>query len=351
MPQISIIANFYKSENFIPQLIQSVINQSYQDWELICVNDCSPMNDLEIINYYAKRDSRIIVISNPKNLGISKSKFEGIKKARGKYLMFIDGDDWLENEALERCVKPAEKYDIDMVIMSSQKVLLKGFIRYKRPWKNKDVHRIISQPELFDKYYINFFGINLFSVTYWGKLIRKDAIDRACLSPSDSDYSEDEIFNMMLFPHLKSMYMIDYIGYNWRWGGITSGRLKNTEQRQIRLLSFVLNFYDRRMALLNYYKYEKAKRFLTIELVNYLIEGISSVAHFSTPSNTLRLFLIKYLQKIKDNQRYISDMQTPKYLAVFSNSADELYSYCHSIYKKNYCRNQFKTLLHHLVFG
>lgn len=349
MSKISIIANFYKSEKFIPKLIDSVIAQTYQDWELVCVNDCSPWGDLNVLRKYANKEPRILIINNEENMGISKAKFEGIKYATGKYLMFIDGDDWLEPEALERCIEPAEKNDVDMVVMSSQKVLYR-FIAWKKVKSiNRDVNRIIAQPELFDKYYINFFGINMFSVTYWGKLIRRDAFDRANLRPSEKDYSEDEIFNMLLFPHLRSMYMLDYVGYNWRWGGITSGRLANNVERTIKLLTFVLDFYEQRLQLLDLYQYERGYQFLTIELVNYLVANVSDVASKDLCPPQLVPLLKKYINTINEHTDYLAGCNGSKYDAVFSGDVEMIYSYCRQSYKKRFIEKYIKRIIHSII--
>lgn len=351
MAVISIIANFYKSEKFIPKLIGSVLMQTFQDWELICVNDCSPMEDLKIIRSFADKDNRIIVVDNQVNMGISKAKFEGIKYANGKYLMFIDGDDWLEPEALERCYNPAEKYECDMVIMSSQKVLKKGIFSYKTKDILSDCNRLIEQPELFDKYYINFFGYNLFPVTYWGKLIRKDAFDRAQLSPSPVDFSEDEKFNMYLFPHLRSMYMIDYIGYNWRWGGITSGRLKTTEKRVFRLLNFELIFFEQRLELLKKYNYQKGYKFLTIELINYLVLNFATIAKESQLTETQHLFIASYLNTTTQHLDYVKEMSGEKYDVIRSGNPNAVYQYCRKIYKQDRIKRYINQIIHRIIFG
>lgn len=339
-----------KSEKFIPKLIDSVIGQTFADWELICVNDCSPQNDLAILQQYAEKDSRIKIVDNKVNLGISKAKFEGIKQAHGKYLMFIDGDDWLESQALERCLEPAEKFSIDMVVMSSQKVLHKGITWKRKRTINDDANRVIEQPELFDKYYINFFGVNLFQVTYWGKLIRRDAFDRANLSPSNIDYSEDLIFNMMLFPHLRSMYMLDYVGYNWRWGGITSGRIKNSTKKTIKLLSFVLDFYQQRLQLIRNYNYDKAYRTLTIELVNYLIFNLSQIAYAKSCDEKLLGIIENYTKVVTRNKNYLEGCIGAKFDVVLSGNPDEIYNFCHTQYRKSYIKNTIKRVVHEFVF-
>ena len=228
---ISVIANFYKSEEYIPKLIDSVLGQSYTDWELVCVNDCSPGNDLDILKKYAAKDSRIRIINNEVNLGICKAKYRGIQEAKGTYLCFIDGDDWLEPEALQKMIVPALKYDLDYVCMDSQKVL--PFFGHKVPFcvDRKYKERVIeidtevgAGRKNFEELYRNFFGKNLFMVTYWGKLIKKQLIEESGFTPPSSVISEDQVFNMTLFPNIKKMMFVDYIGYNWRWGGVTSGK-------------------------------------------------------------------------------------------------------------------------------
>lgn len=346
MPKISIIANFWSSEVYIPKLIESVVRQTYKDWELICVNDCSPLNDLKVIQNYAQKEPRIVIVNNKVNMGISKAKFEGIKYARGEYLMFIDGDDWLEPEALEKCIVPAEKHGIDMVIMSSQKVLYKRFALYSKKSVCPDCNRVISQPELFEEYFSNFFGNNMFSVTYWGKLIRKTAFDRANLSPSPSDYSEDLLFNMKLFPHLKSMYMLDYIGYNWRWGGITSGRLQATEKRVFKLLDFVLNMYETRKQVLNQYNYEKGKYYMTRELVDYLFENLSTISSGCSPSKSISCLIQKYIDVFKSNSMYLVAAEGEKYDYIRTYNIEKIYQYCHLKYKKERIKRYIKSLIH-----
>ncbi len=215
---ISIIANFYKSEAYIPKLIESVLDQNYNDWELVCVNDCSPGNDLDILKKYAEKDSRIRIVNNEINLGICKAKYRGIQEAKGSYLCFIDGDDWLEPEALQRMIEPALKYDLDFVCMDSQKVL--PFLRYKVPfcvdpkYKERVIEIDIKEGEgrrNFEDLYRNFFGKYLFMVTYWGKLIKKELIEESGFSPPSSVISEDLVFTMTLFPHIKKMMFVDYI--------------------------------------------------------------------------------------------------------------------------------------------
>lgn len=92
-PLVSVITPAYNAEKFIAETIESILNQTFKDFEYIILNDKSTDNTLKIIQEYAKKDSRIIVIDNEKNLGIAGNRNEGIKKAKGKYIVWQDADD------------------------------------------------------------------------------------------------------------------------------------------------------------------------------------------------------------------------------------------------------------------
>ncbi|MDD4156759.1 MAG: glycosyltransferase family 2 protein [Candidatus Cloacimonetes bacterium] len=91
----------YNSENFLVETIESILNQTFRDFEFIIINDCSTDNSLQIIKEYSKKDGRIILINNKINLGLTKSLNIGIKKAKGKYIARIDGDDIALRERLK----------------------------------------------------------------------------------------------------------------------------------------------------------------------------------------------------------------------------------------------------------
>lgn len=92
-PKISVIMSVYNSEKFLPEAIESILYQSFKDFEFIIINDASEDNSFNIIKNYAKEDRRIKVISNKENIGLTKSLNLGIEKAKGKYIARMDSDD------------------------------------------------------------------------------------------------------------------------------------------------------------------------------------------------------------------------------------------------------------------
>lgn len=106
----------------------------------------------------------------------------------------------------------------DVVQMRANRFL--GLI--KRPYFAPLPPQTITQPELFDKYYISFLGVNILDVQMWGKLYNVETLRKANLSPSGFKMGEDLIFSLKLFPFYQTYTLIDYRGYNYRVGGLTS---------------------------------------------------------------------------------------------------------------------------------
>ena len=113
MPKVSVIVPVYNVEKFLPRCLDSIINQTLKDIEIICINDGSPDNSLQILEDYAKKDSRIRII-NQENSGPSVSRNKGILMAQGEYIGFVDSDDWLDVDFYEKLYAAAQKYDADI---------------------------------------------------------------------------------------------------------------------------------------------------------------------------------------------------------------------------------------------
>ena len=99
---VSIVTPVYNAERFIKETIDSVISQTYKNWEMILVDDCSSDSSAEIIDEYVKSDSRIKYMKNAENSGAAVSRNAGIEAANGQYIAFVDSDDVWESEKLEK---------------------------------------------------------------------------------------------------------------------------------------------------------------------------------------------------------------------------------------------------------
>lgn len=97
----SVIMPVYNVEKYVSQAIESVLHQEFIDFELIIVNDCSPDGSLAICKKYAEKDHRITIISLDKNGGLSNARNVGMSAMRGRYVLFLDSDDWWDEDLLQ----------------------------------------------------------------------------------------------------------------------------------------------------------------------------------------------------------------------------------------------------------
>lgn len=116
-PKVSIIIPIYNISQYLSKCLDSLINQTLKDIQIICVNDGSTDNSLSIIQKYANSDNRILLI-NKKNGGLSDARNVGLQYAEGEYYMFVDGDDWLDLTTCADTYDLAESYNADVVMFS-----------------------------------------------------------------------------------------------------------------------------------------------------------------------------------------------------------------------------------------
>ena len=150
--KISVIVPAYNVEKYIEKTLRSIMEQSLKEIEIIVINDGSKDNTLSIVKKLMLEDSRIILIDK-KNSGVSQARNDGIKKARGEYISFIDGDDWIEKDFYEDSYKYGIENNLDMIACDMS-------LDYIRKNRSKTcfefkTDKIISGKEYLDSYYNN----------------------------------------------------------------------------------------------------------------------------------------------------------------------------------------------------
>ena len=119
MEKVSVIIAVYNVENYLERCLKSVISQTYKHLEIICINNCSTDNSLDVLYKFSQLDSRIKIINNPNNLGLATSRNIGIMLATGDYIYYVDGDDWIEPDYIECFLKAALKTRTNLVVNTS----------------------------------------------------------------------------------------------------------------------------------------------------------------------------------------------------------------------------------------
>lgn len=260
--KVSVLVPLYNQERYIDACLKSICTQSYQNLEIIVVNDGSTDKSPDMAKEWAARDSRIKVVDK-QNEGLTFARRDGYRVATGDFVAFVDSDDMLMPGAIEILVGHMVNKNVDLVLGS----IVRKLGIFEQKLNNGGifpVNQVVSQPELFDKYYVGFFGKTCFTVSMWGRLFKKSLIDKALqeteLFSSEIRFmGEDEHFNVMLFPYLKSMYMTDEPVYYYRYGGAAD--------RYNRFFPELLNFSTKRLGLLDKYNYQEGYQYLFAEYV------------------------------------------------------------------------------------
>lgn len=340
---VSVVVPIYNTRAFLPQCIESIVNQSYQQLEVILVNDCSTDDSLAVCQRYACKDRRIKIINKPQNEGLEQGRFSGLAAAQGDYLMAVDSDDWLcDRQIVAKMVERAEATQADYVEMAMQRVMGRhGWIR----WPSiSPVLGLIEQPELFEKYYISFFGYNILSVNICGKLYRKATLDKAQLTPTGITMGEDLAWNLKLFPHLQRIFIMADVGYSYRWGGMTS-------HYNARLYPDFKRLQPLKEQCIEQYGYQKASNFLKVESKNVLRSDICQRILYRVESRQQCLdYLAKELAdpfwdrtlRLDNCPDYYQD---PFVQALLRKDVAQIYALCEAIVAKDKWKRRIKSAL------
>ena len=181
--KVSVIIAAYNIEEYIERCIESVINQSEIEIEIIIVNDGSTDNTLNIIKKMSDLDERIIII-NQKNQGLVETRKRGLKNANGKFILFLDGDDWLENNCVEELYKTAIDKNADVVLYNA----------YKAYEDKKETFNTFNKNLIDDikKNPIKNLLLDNISPTIWSKFIKRSFIEENNIKfPENISYAED----------------------------------------------------------------------------------------------------------------------------------------------------------------
>lgn len=186
MCKLSIIVPIYNVEQYLPRCIESILSQSFQDFELILVEDGSPDRSGEMIDNYAKLDDRIIAIHQT-NKGVSAARNAGLKIAGGEYIGFVDPDDWVENSMYSKMVDLLDDNDGDLVFCN--------WDIFQDTNGSQECHLMPDFPVSMtgEEFFCHIFDIpRTVGGAVWNKIIRKDII--RCYFNEEYSIGEDWLF-------------------------------------------------------------------------------------------------------------------------------------------------------------
>ena len=207
-PAISVIIPVYNAQDGIKRCVDSLLNQSFKNFEIILLNDGSKDNSLNILKEYELKYSFVRVIDK-QNEGVAVTRNKGILLAEGEYIMFMDNDDFVDSDYLETFYQAIHEKKLDLVIGG-----------YKRV--NQDNQIIFSQDiqqSEWSKYII---------MAPWAKVYRTEFLKTNNLEFFDYGIGEDITFNLAAYKTTDKIGLLDYKGYNWYYNNKS---ISNTSQR------------------------------------------------------------------------------------------------------------------------
>ena len=219
IPLISIIVPVYKVERYLPRCIESILRQTYTNFELILVDDGTPDRSGIICDRYAEKDSRIRVI-HKENGGVSTARNAGIEAAQGELITFVDGDDWISDEYLEILSNPWQDNSYDMVVGSFE-------FRYFAVWRGDAEEGVVDISNINDeKTFATMCKIEFAGPCF--KLFSADIIEKHRLRfPNNVAIAEDAIFVKHYLSLCKKIYVSSKVIYYYNRLNSSSVTIKN----------------------------------------------------------------------------------------------------------------------------
>lgn len=209
-PLVSIVVPFYNVEPYIEECLRSIMNQTYKNIEILCIDDCGQDDSVGIVKKLADEDSRIKLIRHRKNKGLGGARNTGLKKASGEYILFIDSDDWIEHNCVSEVVNKMSTTGVNSVWFKAD---------FWLDSKNE------KAPMNFCGYFMNMKeglyiidekNISSFLIATWNKAYRTDFLRKNKLGWRENIIYEDVEFYWHMFTKSPIVYILDKHLYYYR---------------------------------------------------------------------------------------------------------------------------------------
>lgn len=280
MVKISMIVPVYQVEKYIAQCIESVLNQTFSDFELILIDDGSKDNSGAICDSYAAKDDRIIVI-HTKNNGAATARNIGMERASGKYITFLDGDDYLAENMLARLYEKIENSDYDIVVSDFLNIL-------PDEKDNFTLHlqeRTVSGREVLE-HLKNEKNYGVWTIV-WNKIYKREVLEN--LRFPDGKYFEDEFFSDKVYLNSNQIHVIpDILCYH----RVLASSTMNTQKTENYL--DLIDALRERLNIYFEYNYSKSE---TYKVLIYLLDPFTRCISVNLDS--------KNKQRVRETRKFI----------------------------------------------
>jgi len=245
MPKVSIILPVYNVAPYLDEAMQTLLSQTFQDFEIIAVNDGSTDNSLEILEKYAAQDSRISCYTQ-ENQGQSAARNLALKHAQGEYIYFMDSDDTIDKDAIRKCYDYISSTKADFIFFDAEIMYEEGALPV--PWNYKRTHLLEENKQYSGDFLLNMMLDNRkHSCVVWALFIRKQYLDRIQLSFYPGIIHEDELYTTILTLSSHNIYCLQQSLVNHRVRRSSTMGIKYSERNincYLTVIDELLKFQD-----------------------------------------------------------------------------------------------------------
>lgn len=334
---ISCIMPVYNSEKYIRETLDSMLNQSFTHFELICVDDCSIDQSFDILKEYQTKDKRIKIISNEKNMGAGESRNIGFKKATGKYIIFVDSDDIFDSDMFEKAYRCACDTDADVVCWGYriERCAINGItektITYNRVKASTLTNKNISLKDIKEMSYAVF-----------TKLIKKQLIDEFNIRFQDLPNSNDVFFVSQVLFRAKKVVMLNQCLMTYKYN-----LDENLSSKRSRKENYILYAHKEVMRYLE--ENHLNLSFATEEYIEYALDAIMTEMSYPkySMSDYSKQFILDTLHQDEEIQKLLrkyknSDKFAPHIKVMIEDALNLKCDISKNLY--TYCSDEIKQL-------
>lgn len=229
-PLVSIIVPVYNVEQYIDRFFQSVLNQTYLNWELILIDDGATDSSGVKCDEYKKLSDKITVV-HQKNKGVSAARNKGIEISSGEYILFADPDDWLSRDMIATMIEAIIKEDAKLAACNMYVVIEKEDKELQfetSPWPHINKNTVIKDKDVYYQIFAQ-------SATLWNKIISRDIVSNFTFD-EDIDYGEDMLFLCHCLSMVDKAVIVPIYGYYYNRGRIGNVVSSEINSKSYRLL-------------------------------------------------------------------------------------------------------------------
>ena len=226
MKDVTVVIPVYNSKKYIKRCIDSVLIQTVKNYKILLINDGSTDNSLKIIEDYKNKYPNIISIVNQENMGVAKTRNKAIELATTKYIMFIDNDDYIDNDYIEEFYKNIKN--------TNNKVVIGGYKRTNQ--KDEIIEYIKLNP-------LNYFD-RLKVTTPWARIIDRNFLIENNIRFLDNNIGEDIYFDLLINFTTNDIKVINYSGYNWFYNDFSVSNTIQKDQKKLDIFKLLNSCYD-----------------------------------------------------------------------------------------------------------